>query len=292
MTDISTGLFEHENLAQEGQQVPEWLARPFQLVSLLEMIKQYGFVVFLMTEKVVAAEERLKRLKQSDLVDADLKAAMSDTYTSFHKACGSIELASSADQLKRILSELRNEHLTNGHLKELLSDLHRRIYDDTSRIWLFHVPSSRLMYYGDKPLFGERVASKFPKAIEDIQEAGKCLAVARYTACVFHLMRVMEIGVQRFGQKLGVKLAEEKEWGTILNKITDKLDAKYPPKTHLTRHQKAARDRYAEAVTYLTNVKNAWRNQTMHPKRTYTPDEAERVFRFAKDYMEYLATIV
>ena len=45
---------------------------------------------------------------------------------------------------------------------------------------------------------------------EDIAEAGKCLGVGRPTASVFHLMRVMEIGVPRFGDVLGVKLADEK----------------------------------------------------------------------------------
>src|SRR5271169_6002061 len=36
---------------------------------------------------------------------------------------------------------------------------------------------------------------------------GKCLALGRPTAAVFHLMPVMEIGVQRFGADLGVTLA-------------------------------------------------------------------------------------
>jgi hypothetical protein len=47
---------------------------------------------------------------------------------------------------------------------------------------------------------------------EDADEAGKCFAVGRYTACVFHLMRIMERCVQKMGRDLGVydKIVAEK----------------------------------------------------------------------------------
>jgi hypothetical protein len=32
---------------------------------------------------------------------------------------------------------------------------------------------------------------------------------------------------------------------------------------------------YAEAASHLYNVKVAWRNEVMHPKQTYTFEEAE-----------------
>ncbi len=48
------------------------------------------------------------------------------------------------------------------------------------------------LYSDDKPLFGDDVFAKFPDATKDISEAGKCLALGRNTATVFHLMRAME----------------------------------------------------------------------------------------------------
>jgi HEPN domain-containing protein len=42
----------------------------------------------------------------------------------------------------------------------------------------------------------------------------------------------------------------------------------------------------------LDNVREAWRNPTMHPKETYTEEEAENAFRFVKQYMEYLTAIL
>ena len=63
-------------------------------------------------------------------------------------------------------------------------------------------------YRPAEPLFGAAVEAKFPEMSEDISEAGKCLALNRATASVFHLMRIMEIAVQRFGDKIGVALAK------------------------------------------------------------------------------------
>ena len=47
----------------------------------------------------------------------------------------------------------------------------------------------RRFYEQPAPLFGEKVEKAFQEASEDIAEAGKCLALGRSTAAVFHIMR-------------------------------------------------------------------------------------------------------
>ena len=119
---------------------------------------------------------------------------------------------------------------------------------------------------------------------EDIAEAGKCLAGRRPDSGVFHLMRVMEIAVQRLGSELGVGLASEKNWQNILdetNKAIKLLDHKIP-------RTKA----YAGIASHLYNVKIRWRNEVMHPKQTYTPAEAQEVFSAVKIFIRDLAAVV
>ena len=53
-------------------------------------------------------------------------------------------------------------------------------------------------------LFGTEVAARFPRAIVDIEEAGKCFALGRFTACVFHLMRVVEAGLAAISRSLNI----------------------------------------------------------------------------------------
>jgi len=61
------------------------------------------------------------------------------------------------------------------------------------------------MYYNpSESIFGKEIATKFPDLLEDISESGNCYALDRYTACIFHLMRVVEKSVQQFGIKMGL----------------------------------------------------------------------------------------
>ena len=119
---------------------------------------------------------------------------------------------------------------------------------------------------------------------EDISEAGKCLALNRATASVFHLMRIMEIAVQRFGDKIGVALATDKNWQNILEEINKAIKA---------LDQKSLKTKaYAEASAHLYNVKVCWRNAVMHPKQTYTPAEAEVLFPAVKSFIRDLAELL
>ena len=140
-------------------------------------------------------------------------------------------------------------------------------------------------FYDQKePLFGKQVEDKFSNMSEDISEAGKCIALSRSTASVFHLMRIMEIAVQEFGDKLGVKLVKETNWQVILDQINaaiKKMDSK-DKKTVA----------YAQATSHLYNVKISWRNNVMHPKQTYTPEEARTIFDNVKAFVCNIVEII
>lgn len=161
-----------------------------------------------------------------------------------------------------------------------------RIADETDSNLFLQIPYTHADYYQDEPQFGEGVSNKFPKTVGDIQESGKCFATGRYTATVFHLMRVMEFATQYLGKRLNINLVSEKNWHNILDEV-DKAIKGMPTKS---ARQKALRNRFAEASAHLRMVKDAWRNDVMHPKETYTEEEAERVFRNVKDFMVHLAT--
>ncbi len=134
-----------------------------------------------------------------------------------------------------------------------------------------------------EPLFGYEVENVFPKASEEITEAALCLAFSRPTAAVFHLMRAMELSVQRLAEALGKSNPNEKVWGVILSDINAAIEAM--PKG-------PARDAWSASHTHLYHVKQAWRNDTMHPKTTYTEEQAQNVFDAVRSFMAHLATLV
>ena len=74
--------------------------------------------------------------------------------------------------------------------------------------------------------FGKEVGRAFPSADFDIWEATKCLALDRHTACVFHLMRVMELGLHALGKSLNDPTLDPKtnpSWFKILDRCSKEL---------------------------------------------------------------------
>ena len=58
-----------------------------------------------------------------------------------------------------------------------------------------------------------------------LAEAAQRLALNRPSACVFHLMRVMETGVQILGKRLGIQLTANKNWQKILDEANKAIKA-------------------------------------------------------------------
>ena len=144
------------------------------------------------------------------------------------------------------------------------------------------------MFKNDDPLFGEEVFQKFESSREDIEEAGKCLAVGRATASVFHLMRALESAVQKVGDKLGATITDSAgrglPWGVIAENMKPKIDAMPRGSDEQIKWYRVQSD--------LVVVNCAWRVPTNHPKETYTLEQATEVFDATKSFMRELSPLL
>ena len=155
------------------------------------------------------------------------------------------------------------------------------------------IPADRVAYYETPNTFlGNEVLSRLIEvgleATTDAAEAGNCYATGRYTACIFHLMRLMEKCVQKMGNDLGIpeKITCEKEWQKILNDMKGKIKEKYPSE------KDSERIKLESVIGHLETVKIAWRNPTMHPKATYTAREAENIINAVRIFLEDFSLII
>ena len=173
-----------------------------------------------------------------------------------------------------------------ARLKDFRSKLER---DLNERFFLYLNEEEAGQFQSDQP-FGPLIASVFLSKDEDLREASKCLALGRYTACVFHLMRVMEAAVQAFGKKLGVNLVKtapgkqvtELTWHQILDALNPKLKAM----SQNTVKQKRLHEKYASVQSYLYGVKDAWRNPTMHPRlEGYNELQAKDIMSHVRSFL-------
>lgn len=152
-----------------------------------------------------------------------------------------------------------------------------RIEDEAQAVCFLYVPNTRVQYYERNELFGPEVTRKLSRVSGDIAHAGTCFALAQYTACVFHLMRVMEHCVQRLGRKLKISIDVRREsWA----QITMHLNTKVSSLPHGAKHtvaQNRRQQKFALAVGRLDHVRIVWRNDVMHPKETYEETECLEV---------------
>jgi hypothetical protein len=200
------------------------------------------------------------------------------------RSCATISLRLSMKSLRRAIKKINDGNTTHRELIDLAQEIDRRIQDEIDDDLFLYVPQDRASFYNQRELFGTNVNAKFPSIQFDLVEAGNCYAVGRSTGTVFHLMRIMETGVQEFGKKLGVNLATEKNWQNILDEVNKKiktLPAKDPETIELS-----------QVSANLYAVKLAWRNEVMHPKDTYTLEEADNLIRQVRIFMQNLAKVV
>ncbi len=173
---------------------------------------------------------------------------------------------------------------THGQVVQAIATLDKVITLQLKANLFMFIASDRADSYANPQLFGDGVSKKFPGCQYDIEEAGNCYVAGRSTACAFHLMRVMETGVQEFGTVLGITRTNEKNWQNILDEINAKIKA-LPPKD-------VRAIALSQAAGCLYNVKVAWRNPTMHPKITYTLEEAADLISNVKGFMRELAQVI
>ena len=163
------------------------------------------------------------------------------------------------------------------------------IRDHLGAEWFFHLDLQDVPLYAAQEPFGETVSKRFPKAAEDIAEAAKCLALQRPTASVFHLMRVMELALRALAQKLKITTIDPsvENWNKITDHVNKAINA-LPAKTAVEQSRKA---KFGAATAHLNSVRIAWRNEVMHPKQSYSREEAHAIFSAVRAFMVDLAAL-
>lgn len=198
--------------------------------------------------------------------------------------CTQLGLRVCEEHTKEILQRLQGMQLSEftRASMELKNNLQREL-NGMVCLWL---PADKEGYFQKTSLFGAEVSKAFPSSSFDIEEAGMCIALSRGTACVFHLMRVMEVGLRSFARNLGISVPDDKNWGHILREISA-ATTRLPDGTTTEKEHK---EFCSGATAHLSSVKEAWRNPVMHVRGAYTGDQAEDIFTHVRSFIRQLAT--
>jgi len=219
-------------------------------------------------------------------VSADARYAEAAKFM-LHQAeqhCAATGLKVSAKVFAESLQRIDRASVTWAELQDLMREAVNTIRRELSTLLLLNIEPDRESYFRDVEVFGQAVATAFPLVGYDVEEAGKCLALDRGTATVFHAMRIMEEGLKYLASLLGIPYAPS--WESYIQQISDQVNQKHKHKSVKWKRDEAF---FKRILGDLEAVKIAWRNPTMHIVRTYAPSEAEDVFRAVRTLTDELA---
>lgn len=204
--------------------------------------------------------------------------------------CEHVGLEGARREGERLVQQIQRGVITRV-LSTSLTHLYERIVGDTEDVHLLHTSGemAKLLDEDSGALFDPLVKERLPAAALEMAEGGACLAMSRATACVFHMMRATEIGVQALGKRMKIPFdPATSNWNTIMEQV-DKQLRTMPGKTQAERNR---RNLIAIASAHLQVVRVAWRNEVMHPHRVYTLAEAQEIFSATRTFMFQLAALL
>lgn len=276
----------------EGQaeaKLAPWARNPRSLLSWWTMLKRYALDFYMLGQYLA----RLRKLAEQTQPEneAEVRSLITDIVPMAKESMAALDLEFSNAEVDR----WSEKFLKETPIKELaaaINVLNHRIEDEAQRRHLLYVSPAKAKHYDAFDKGWEEAIAKFNQISTDVEEAEKSFALGRFSGCVFHLMRVAEIGVQELGRKMKLPTWKIQEpWGAILKAVQDEVHKM----KRTTRAQKKKQHAWSELADALFQVNLAWRIPTEHPRvpgDVYTEDQAEEAIGRVRALMRHLAVML
>jgi hypothetical protein len=267
-----------------------WLENPYRLVSLLDMLRFHADDFCYATSLIGQIYMDL----QSKIPHQASVAAVRGSIIKLKTHCEAMGLAITSRQIKRVEDLMESNHYPGtpegmSRFGRDLAEINSRLVDELKLRHVLMVDSARVEYFEQtNPLFGPQVEANFPSAAFDTSEAGKCYALYRSTACVFHLMRVLEIGLAVLAKEFHVPSGHT-NWHNIIEGV-EKAIREIPNDPARPPDWKHRQEFFSQIASHFMVIKDAWRNYTAHARGKYTEDEAQTLLINVRGFMQKLAT--
>lgn len=272
--------------------IRELLGGTPKIVSLWDMLKNYASE-FVWLEKYLGllpqVAEKLSKASELNAIDgAEIEEqvqSMLDSLEHLKPILTSLGMHQSLllceEAIKMVEDFGRSVGGRDSEVSCQIGLLNKIIKNELGDQQFFYVRPDLVRYYNEMQ-FPHEAVERFPSALYDMEESGKCFALSRHTACASHLMRVMEAGIKELKSSLGIQ-AHTPTWDALIQKIRDYSNG-LEKKTNAPQMKKLE-----EIVSRSYAIKDAWRNPTQHVERQYTEEEAKEVMEASKNFMRIIS---
>jgi hypothetical protein len=206
------------------------------------------------------------------------------------------KLDSSAAQCRRLIEKIERNGMAIqcGRLREGLAQLRERYEDELKSELFLHLEEHQANQYKNPTKDWEAITSRFIKVKYNVEEMGKCFALERYGAAVFHVMQVAEYGVIQLGALL--RVTGDKPGWSCLKRLEELIKAPYNQRTPLAQQYSKLLE---ETVPLATIMKDKWRhkldhvdNQIIWVETDFSPFVAEEIISATRAFMRKVADML
>lgn len=193
-------------------------------------------------------------------------------------------------QISRAATCLASPDCSEIEALTLLRELSNNLIEELTQSQFLRIAADkRILFKQSQPLFGVEVQNRFPDANIDISSASRCFALDEWTACVFHLMRVLEIGLRDLAKQIGLnsESMELENWKNVIDQVEKQI--RLLEQTPKSPQKSANLQFYSEAASCFRHFKDAWRNHVSHSRANYSEREALAIYNNVMIFMHTLA---
>lgn len=201
------------------------------------------------------------------------------------------ELVESVKRLNWVVSYAEEPDCHIDDLADLIKTLMEQIESELEEKTVFCIPREDVKFYVEPKNWFPGSFKAFPSATADMEDACRCFALERYTACVYHCMGVLQAGLYAMAHDLGVMLkypVQMAEWQEVISAIEAKIEPlRQLPRSHPQRDELLSF--YPGCATHFRFLKDAWRNHIAHMREKYDRNAAHAILGQVQGFMEQLS---
>ncbi len=267
-----------DDSAVELQRAP-WNTALHGVVSLYDVLKYAAADFYRLSDEL-----RALAVNPRFALDPDRKDYIQGALNTLYEYCEKLDLPLSKNQIGEVVHAVNGMNL--DRMNTAFHELQRRVQEELKAKICFCLPGHKVKYWSMFWLVDTPIYDHFRSAHDEFQRAGHCYAFGENTACIFHLMRVVDFGLRRVAASLNITY-DARNWSGIGNRIQQNMEQKYNTKTD---DWKKSEPMYAEILTDIQAISRGHRNPVLHElEKKYDEREAEHMLNVVEGFMLHLA---
>lgn len=269
-----------------------------KVVSLYELMFEYAINVLVQAVSSLLAAKATLGFKDDPMGPADpnwLKN-LGKVLVGLHMMGTEIGLDSSLlKQIDMLYERISRENCRTpkNEIETRLDCIIHGIFCNLDSKKFMFVPADQSSYWENRAIFGDDSLVELGNAAGfEAVEAGNCYAAGRWTACVFHCMRVAEYGLRKIAQRSKVTLSdngkryplEYGDWSRVIGALRKKIDEMR--RLSIGPKKAEALRRYSDLADHCEYMKDIWRNEVSHARRRYSQTESLAVMNRVREFIQ------